>query len=338
MARQNYKQIISEIEKGKIAPVYFLSGEESFFGKKIEESLLKNIVPAEAASFDQMIVYAQDMPLHQLLMRAGQFPMMNEKQLLVVRNAELYFKKEAELKEMSAYLKNPPAHTVLSFRYSGKPGAKIKKVFQQSHVLFYESPRIYENQIPSLIDDLLKYHGFSSEPKSLAMLSEFVGTDLNRMEKEVEKLSVVLETGTRITPDLVEKYVGISKEFNIFEFKNAIVTGKPGKAFKIARYFSYNPKEFSMHAIVAVLFGFFSQLYKYHNLADKTNRKAVASALGINPYFVSEYQQAARFYPMKKISRVISVLRETDLKVKGLHAGRAEYRDLIDEMLYKIMS
>ena len=338
MARQDYKQIISDIEKGKTKPVYFLSGEESFFGKKIEEALLKYVVPEEAASFDQMIVYAQDMPLHNLLIRAGQFPMMGDKQLLVVRNAELYFKKEAELKEMSAYLENSPEHTVLSFRYSGKPGAKIKKVFQKPNVLFYEAPRIYDNQIPSLIDDLLKYHGFSSEPKSLVMLSEFVGTDLNRMEKEVEKLAVVLEPGIRITPDLVEKYVGISKEFNIFEFKNAIVTGKPEKAFKIARYFSYNPKEYSLHAIVAILFGFFSQLYKYHNITDKNNRKAVASALGINPYFVSEYQQAARLYPMKKISKVISVLRETDLKVKGLHAGRVEYRDLINEMLYKIMS
>jgi DNA polymerase-3 subunit delta len=235
-------------------------------------------------------------------------------------------------------LQNIPPQSVLSFRYNGKPGAKIKKAFSGDKVLFYEAPRIYDNQIPGLIEDLLKYKGFSADTKAVFMLGEFVGTDLSRLEMEIDKLSVVLEQGTRITPEMIEKYIGISKDFNIFEFKSAIASGDFPKASKIAWFFAQNPREYSLYAIVAVLYGFFTQLYKYWTLNDRQNRSKVASALKINPYFVPELQKAARYYNMKKISEVMQVLRDTDLKVKGLGAGRAEYKDLINEMIYKIMN
>ncbi len=334
---KSYRDIIRDIRQGKLHAVYFLAGEEDFFTKKIENALLEHVVAEEAKGFDQAVYYAQDVSLQDLLMRASQFPMMGERQLLVVRNAENYFKNAKDLEAIKQYVSHLPSQTVLSLRYHGKPGAKIKKALSGEGVLYYESPRIYDNQIPGFIEDLLKYHGFSADTKAVYMLSEHVGSDLSRMEKEIEKLSVVLESGTKITPDIVEKYIGISKDFNIFEFKSAIAQGDFARAYKIARFFSQNPKEYSLYAIVAVLYGFFAQLYKYWTLPDKHDRSRVASALKINPYFVPEYQKAARYYPMKKISKVMQVLRDTDLKVKGLGAGRAEYKDLINEMIYKIM-
>ncbi len=332
-----YRKIIEDIQNGSLFSVYFLSGEEDFFAKKIEQALLEHIIPPEARGFDMAVYYAQDISLSDLLMRAGQFPMMNDKQLIVVRNAEHYFKSAGDLKSMENYLAHIPGQTVLSFRYKGKPGAKIKKVFSAPKVLLYEAPKIYDNQIPGLIEDLMRYKGFKADTKSVYMLSEFVGTDLSRMEMEIDKLSVVLEEGSQITPEIIEKYIGISKDFNIFEFKSAIATGNITKAYKIARFFAQNPGAYSLHAILAVLYGFFTQLYKYWTLPDKQNRSKVASALKINPYFVPEIQQASRYYNMRKISKIISVLRDTDMKVKGLGAGRAEYKDLINELIFKIM-
>jgi len=337
MAKQDYKAIIEDIRKGHFSPVYFLAGEEEFFGKKIEEALLEHVVPEHARGFDLNIIYARDMPLQDVLTRAKQFPMFGGKQLLVVRGAENYFKKDAELKAVKSFMENPPEQTVLSFRYAGKPGAKIKKAFSSPKTVWYEAPRIYENQMPALLQDLLAYYGFKADMKALLMLTEHVGTDLVRMEKEMEKLAIVLEPGETVTADKVEQYTGVSKEFNIFEFKNAVVTGDFPRAYKIAHYFSQNPKEYNLNAIIALLYGFFTQLYRFWILPDKNNRSAVASALKINPYFVSEYQTAARKYPMKKISSVIHTLKEIDLKTKGMNAGQAGYRDLINELLYKIM-
>ncbi|NPA43250.1 MAG: DNA polymerase III subunit delta [Chlorobi bacterium] len=339
MANKDFRNIIRDITQGNISPVYFLAGEESYFGRKIEEALLEHVVPPQARGFDLAVLYAQDLPLNEVLARARQYPMFGGKQMVAVRNAHLYFKKDKDLELIRDYVASPPPHAVLSFRFEGKPGAKIKKAFTSPSVLYYEAPRIYENRMPSLLADMLAARGFKADTKALLMLAEHTGTDLMRAEKELDKLALALEPGQTLTPDAVEKYTGVSKEFNIFEFKSAVVTGNFPKAYRIGRHFSHNPREFSLHAIIAVLYNFFVQLYTYLTLPEsqKRDKRAVASALKINPFFVPEYQQAARVYPMKRVSRAISALRDTDLKAKGVHAGQADYADLMHELLYKIM-
>ncbi len=336
---KTYRKIIQNIRAGNLSSVYFLAGEEPYFGRKVEEALLQNVVDENAKSFDEIILYGPETSLRDILLQAGRFPMMSQKQLIAVREAQGLFKKENDLKAMGEYLKNPAEHTVLSFRFFGKPGTKVKNVFQKAeNAVYLETKALYENQMAEFIMDLFKDFGYPADFKSAMMMTEYVGTDISRAEHELEKLSVVLPAGTKITPAVIEEYVGISKDFNVFELKNAIAGRQFNKAHKIAYFFSQNPKEYPFLMIVSMLYNFFSQLYVYHTLDNKSNPKAVASALKINPYFVREYEKAARHFPMKKVSRVIQVLREADLKAKGVNGGMAGYSDLLNELIYKILN
>ncbi len=335
---KKFRQILKDIRSGKVAPVYFLCGEEIYFAKKIEETLLQTVVPPEAKTFDEAVLYAPDMSLDDFLLRAGAFPMLSDKQLLVARQAQHFFKKQEALERVKNYLSRKVSSTVLVFRYDGKPGVKIKNVFQKDNeTVYYEAPKLYENRMGEILSEIFAGKKFTLNPKSQMMLLEYIGTDLARMEKEAEKLSVVFPEGGTLTPEIIEEYIGISKDYNFFELKSAIARGDVKKAVKIASVFSKNPKEYALIPVIAMLYNFFVQLYQYHTLPDKNNRSAVASALKINPYFIDEYRVAARIYPMKKVSRNMRTLKEIDLKLKGFGSQHETYRDLLNDLIYQIM-
>ncbi len=335
---KTFKKIISDIAGGLVSPVYFLSGEEAYFAKKIEEILLKNVVPEEAKTFDEAVFYASEISLDDFLLRAGAFPMLAPKQLLVARQAQYFFKRQQGIERLKQYLNNKPTFTVVVFRYDGKPGVKIKNLFKKdSESIFYEAPKLYENRMGEILSEIFAGKNFTLAPKSQMMLLEYIGMDLARMEKEAEKLSVVFPEGGKITPEIIEEYIGISKDYNFFELKSAIARGDIKKAVKIASVFGKNPKEYALIPVVAMLYNFFVQLYQYHTLPDKNNRSAVASALKINPYFIEEYRIAARIYPMKRISRNMEVLKEIDLKLKGFGGQYETYRDILNDLIYRIM-
>ena len=201
----------------------------------------------------------------------------------------------------------------------------------------FESKKLYENQVMDWIKQLLSGRGYSISPKGAQMLVEFLGTDLGKINNELEKLQLILPEGSQISPEDIEKNIGISKDFNNFELRKAIGERDVLKAHRIIDYFANNPKDNPIVVTLALLYNFFSQLLHYHGLNDKSPR-AVAASLRINPYFVGEYATAAKHFPMKKVSQVISTLREIDLKSKGLGASGLPQGDLLKELLVRILN
>jgi len=201
--------------------------------------------------------------------------------------------------------------------------------------LVYESKKLYENQVGDWLKRVLAGKKLNIEPKASAMLVDFLGTDLSKIANELDKLAIILPKGGTITPEVIEENIGFSKDFNVFELRKAIGEKNQKKAYQIAQYFADNPKDNPLVLTVGQTFGFFIQLLKYHGLKDK-NPKNVASALGINPFFVKEYDVAVKNYPMKKVSAIVATLRDIDVKSKGVGANGLGSGDLMKEMLAKI--
>ena len=240
---------------------------------------------------------------------------------------------------MVDYAKQPQPTTILVVNYKYKTIDKRKSLYKtlQKSGIVYESKKLYENQVADWIRRILSSKKYDIAPKAAQMLVEFLGTDLSKINNELEKLQIILPKGTQISPEHIEENIGISKDFNNFELRHAIGERNAFKAFQIINYFSENPKDNPMVVTVSLLFSFFSQLLHFHGLNDKSPRN-VASALKVNPYFVNDYITAARNYPMKKVSEVISTLREFDVKSKGVGANAISQGDLLKELMVKILA
>ena len=332
------QNIINDIKKGNIKPIYFLAGEEPFFIDQINNYIEAHLLPDEAKGFDQMTLYGLDVNLPDLILQARRFPMMGERQVIIIKEAQHLFKKQADTDALESYLNQPADTTVLVFNYKYKKLDKRKKIYKQilKKGVYFESKKLYERDTLNWIIETLKTMQHPIDVKSAQMLIDFLGTDLSRIYNEIQKLEVILEKGAAITPEIIETHIGISKDYNNFELKSAVATGNYLKAQKIARYFAANPKEHPIIVTIALLYGFFRDLFIYHTLNDKSKFSA-AKALGINPYFVNEYQVAAQKYPMKKVSRNIGYLKDADLKSKGVDSGSMTHKDILNELLFKLM-
>jgi DNA polymerase-3 subunit delta len=243
------------------------------------------------------------------------------------------------IEELCSYAENPQTSTVLVFCYKYKKLDKRKKLHKtllSNQNVVFESKKLYENQVSDWIRLTLKQKGYAISHKASVLLVEYLGTDLSRINNELDKLQLVLPKNTEINPDLIEKHIGISKDYNNFELKKAIGEKNVVKATRIINYFAQNPKDNPFVVTVSLLHNFFTQLLQYHGLSDHTPRN-VASALRINPYFVEEFQIASRNYPMKRVSSIIGYLREMDLKGKGVGAKNISQADLLKELLIKII-
>jgi DNA polymerase-3 subunit delta len=331
-------QIIESIKKGEIKPVYFLTGEESFFIDLISDFIEENVIPEEAKGFDQMILYGRDVDLNDLFVQARRFPMIGDRQVIIVKEAQHLFRKQQEYDLLEDYLNNPSPKTLLVFNYKHKkPDARKKAIKLLKKVgVYFETKRMYEREVTGWIGQTVKEMGYHIDAKSTQMLMDFLGTDLSKIYNELQKLQIILPQGTSITPEVIEKNIGISKDYNTFELKSAVAKGNYLKAQRIVNYFNANPKEHPLPVSLAVMYNFFRDLFIYHTLVDKS-RHAVAKALKINPYFVSEYEDAASRYPMKKLTRIMSYLEEADLKSKGLNSGSMQHKDIMNELVFKIM-
>jgi len=329
------KQIVSDIRDGTIRPIYFLMGEEPYFIDKLAEFIGDAILTEEEKGFNQMVLYGKDTALDEILAIAKRYPMMAERQVVIVKEAQHLSR---TIEDLVSYADNPQLSTVLVICYKYKKLDKRKKLHKalRKHAVVFESRKLYENQVSEWIRTLLKGKGYSISHKAALLLVEYLGTDLSRISNELDKLLISLPAASEISPADIEEHIGISKDYNNFELKKAIGERDMRKAARIVHYFSENPKENPFVVTVTLLHNFFSQLLQYHGLTDHSP-KNVAGALHINPYFVSEYQTAARNYPMKKVSQIISELREMDLKGKGVGAGNISHADLLKELLVKII-
>ena len=332
------QKIISDLKKGNTKPVYFFSGEVSFFIDRITDFIENEFLPEDAKSFDQMVFYGLDAKMEDIIMQAGRFPMMGEKLVILVKEAQHLFKKQSDYAVLEEYLKNPSGQTLLVFSYKHKKPDGRKKVFKliKEKGVWFEAKRMYESDVLQWIQQTCKEMGYPIDVKSSQMLLEYLGTDLSKIFNELKKLEILLPEGSAITPEIIEQNIGISKDYNSFELKSAIAQGNYTKAQKIINYFISNPKEYPLPAILPVLYKFFRDLFVYHTLVDKTKFSA-AKALGVNPYFITEYETGARLYPMKKLTRIMGYLELADLRSKGVKNGSMSYKDIINELIYKIM-
>ncbi|MGB5463839.1 MAG: DNA polymerase III subunit delta, partial [Aureibaculum sp.] len=212
---------------------------------------------------------------------------------------------------------------------------KLGKIVAKTGLLF-ESKKLYDNQIDEWIRRVLAGKDYKIEPKATVMLGEYLGTDLSKISNELDKLMIILPKGATITASHIEENIGISKDFNNFELRKAVGEKQIVKANQIIQYFGSNPKNNPLVVTISLLNSFFTQLLIFHGLADKSKMN-VSKALRINPFFVSDYQSAARNYPMRKVSNIISLLREADIKSKGVGAQNLPPEDILKELLFKIM-
>lgn len=328
------KQIVTSIQKGDIKPIYFLMGEEAYYIDKISDYIENNILDEAEKGFNQMVLYGRDISIDDIVSNAKRYPMMAERQVVIVKEAQDLSR---TIEKLVDYVNNPQPTTVLVVNYKYKKIDKRKGLFKalQKVNAVFESKKLYDNQVPDWIRRVLSGQGYQITPKASQMLVEFLGTDLSKIENELNKLKIVLPEGSQITPEAIEENIGISKDYNNFELRKAVGERNMTKAFKIVKYFGDNPKDNPMVVTVSLLFNFFSQLMQYHGLNDKSPR-SVASALKINPYFVNEYSSAARNFPMKNVSKAISLLRDFDVKGKGVGANAISQDDLLKELIVKI--
>tara|TARA_R110002051_G_scaffold146640_2_gene219368 strand:- start:9244 stop:10245 length:1002 start_codon:yes stop_codon:yes gene_type:complete len=328
-------QIVNAIKKGQISPIYFLFGEEAYFIDKISDYIGDKVLTEEEKGFNQMVLYGRDVSIDDIVGNAKRYPMMAERQVVIVKEAQHLSR---TIENLCAYAENPQKSTVLVICYKYKKLDKRKKLFKiiKKNGVIFESKKLYENQVSDWLRKHLLSRGYTISHKAALLLVEYLGTDLSKISKEIEKLKLALPQQTEITPEHIEEHIGISKDYNNFELKRAIGERDMLKATKIITYFAQNPKDNPFILTVTLLNSFFTQLLQYHGLNDHSP-KNVATALRINPYFVNEIQAAARNYPMRKVSAIISSLREMDLKGKGVGAVAMSDADLLKELLYKII-
>ena len=344
----DFEKIISDLKNKVYHPVYFLMGEESFFIDEISNYIEKNVLADFEKEFNQTVLYGGETNIRTVLSEAKSFPMMSNYRVVIVKEAQnmkdlLPKGKETDDKEdkkhpFEIYLDNPQKSTLLVFCHKYKTidmrTGFAKNLSKRAVVL--KSDTMYDYKVPKWIEGFVAEKKYSIEPRAAQLLTEFLGNDLSKIANELEKLSLNIPEKSKITPEHIQKFIGISKEYNNFELQNAIGKKDSLKANQIISYFASNPKDNPMVVTVASLAGYFSKVLVYHSLTDKSQNN-VAAALKVNPFFVKDYSSAAQNYPFAKAMNVISLLREYDMKSKGYENTGIEESELMKEMVFKIM-
>jgi len=330
-----YESILTDLKKKKYHPIYFLMGDEPYFIDKITEYIASNVLKESEKAFNQTILYGKDVDIAGVINAAKRFPMMAEHQVVIIKEAQNI----RNIDDLVYYAQNPLKSTILVINYKHKKLDKRKKLFneiQKSGVLL-ESKKLYDDKIPDWITKYLASRKYEIQPTGALLLAEFLGAELSKIVMELDKLILTLPEGERlITPVHIEENIGISKDYNNIELQKALIRKDHVKAFRIVDHFANNQKNNPFVVTIAILYSFFNKILVYYFLKDKS-KMAVASALKINPFFVGDYQRAVSIYPPKKAVEVISLLRQYDLKSKGVGNISATPGDLLKELVYHIL-
>jgi DNA polymerase III subunit delta len=330
-----FEEIMSDLKNRIYKPVYFLAGEESYYIDLITSYIEEKVLPEAEKSFNQMVLYGEDTTIPAIIETSRRFPMMSNHQVIIVKEAQSLKK----IDDLAFYLEKPLLSTILVLNYKYKTLDKRTKLYKliDSTAVYFESTRLKDYQVPAWIERYLMVKGIKAEPNASALLTEYLGTDLHKIVNELDKLLINIPAGKQIiTNELIEKNIGISKDYNNFELQKAVGEKNILKANMIVRYFADNPRDNPINLTIASLFSFFTKVLTYHYLTDKSKNN-VASVLKINPFFVKDYENSARVYNVRKSVEIISLLRIYDLKSKGFGNLSSEPGDLLRELVYKIM-
>ena len=330
----NYTQIITSISNKDLEPIYFLMGDEPYYIDKITDAFSNDILTDEEKAFNQITLYAKDTTTEHVIAEAKQFPVGSEKRVVIVKEAQQL--KNIEL--LDKYLDNPQKSTVLVISYKGKSIDKRKKFGKnlKNKCVVLESNKLYENKIQSWIASYVSERGFIIDNKAIAVLAEYIGTNLSNISNELDKIMLIVEKKEQITTQTIENHIGISKDYNIFELQNALGKKDVAKANQIINYFAKNTKDHHIIPILNSLFSFFQKIIIYHFLEDKSPH-STASALKINPFFVRQYQDAATNYSKKDLFVIFQYLKQYDLKSKGVNNKSTDQGELLKELTFKIL-
>jgi DNA polymerase-3 subunit delta len=330
-----YQKILSDLNDKKYGTVYFLEGEEPYYIDVVSDWILENVLTESEKSFNQTLLYGKDITLDTIMTAARRYPMMAERQVVVVREAQNI----RDIDELASYVEKPAPTTLLVICHKYKNIDKRKKLYKaiQKKGVYLDSKPLYENQVPGWIVDYLKTKRLGIEPKAVLMITDHVGNNLQRIVNELDKVIFSAVPGTSITVDDVEKNIGISKDYNAFEFQKALGGKDLYKANRILNYMIHNEKALPMTMIVGILVSYFRKILTYHSIQNKSNTGEVAQKLGVSPFFLNDYLTAARNYPLQKAILALSLLREYDLRSKGARGGTTDNGELLRELTYKIL-
>ncbi len=331
------KQLIDSLKAGKYLPVYLLTGEENYYIDIVSDYFEKQVIDPSFSDFDMSVVYGRDVNMLSVISLAQQFPMMSPVRLVLVKEAQDINIKEWEL--LPKYLESPQPQTLLVFCYRHKKldkrTAAYKAIAKVGGICEHAKMRDYE--MPDWIGSYVNQHGFSITQRGSMLIAEHIGNDLGKITNELEKVFISLRQGDTIDEDIIEREIGISKEYNVFELQNAIGRRDVVKCNRIVNHFAANPKDNPIQAILPNLYGYLLKVMIYHQLEDKSQKNA-AAALGVNPFFVRDYATAAGNYSLGKLASCIGYINEADLRSKGIrNANTVTDGEILKELVFKII-
>lgn len=330
----NFDQIMKELHRKVYHPVYFLCGEEEYFIDQISDYIEENVLDEAEREFNQTVVYGRDTDMLSLESEAKRYPMMASYNVVIVKEAQ-YLKNWDTL---LSYFENPSPTTILVICHKHKkPDGRNKgiKAVKKSGI-YFESKKLYDNQISSWIEARVSEEGYRIHPKASLLLMEFLGTDLAKISNEIGKLFINIEKGSTIDAKLIEDNIGISKDYNAFELNNALGARDIIRANRIVQHFGKNEAAYPIPLILPALYRFFAQLLLFKSF-PAGNPKVAASKMGINPYFLKDYQEAARNFNQKKIAKIMTSLRKADVRSKGVGGTKLSNFEILQELVFEIL-
>lgn len=336
----NAKKILTDLKARKYAPVYFLQGEETYYIDLISDFIQEHVLTEAEKGFNQVVVYGKDVTMATILTHARRFPMMADRQVVIVKEAQDIqdLNKEGGAKLLLDYLQKPVPSTLLVFGHKNKSLDKRKELGKKIDQLTVAltTKKMYDNQLPEFIQEYVRERKVAAADQGIQALCEYVGNDLHRLANEIDKVIISLEPGEPITAEKVMSQVGVSKEYNIFELQKAILAKDMLLANKIVNYFERNTKKNPIIPVVAYLYSFFSKALMASNATDKSE-KGLVSVLKVSPYAVRDYSMALRQFTVPKLIENIGSLKDADLKLKGVNAGAATEGQIFRELVWRLM-
>lgn len=327
------EKILGEWKKGRFKPIYWFEGEEPYFIDMLVDYAEHHILPESEAGFNLTIFYGRDADWAAVVNACRRYPMFAERSVVLLKEAQHM----RDIDKLEPYIENPLSSTVFVVSYKEKKvdaRTKFAKLLKQNAEVF-TTKKIYDNQLPEWASNMVQQHGLTISQKALQLLVDHIGNDLSRIQNEVEKLAVNLGSRKNITEDDIETYIGVSKEFNVFELQDAMVRKDLAKAIRIIQYFEANPKAAPIQMMLPALYNFFSKVYMIFGVQG--DEKTLATAIGVNPYFIKDYIAAAKNYAYEGVERILLLLHEYNLRSVGVNNAGAEDSSLMKEMVVKMM-